>query len=239
MNLPTIEDLLKAGCHFGHQPAKTHPKMKPFIFGTRKGIQIIDLDQTETKLKEATSFISSIVAKGGEVLFVSTKPQVKALMVATATELDMPYITERWIGGLFTNYRNVSKLIKKLKDLEKKYHSEEIHKYTKKEQVMMRKEMEKLTKLVGGLKNLKGLPQAIFVIDVKNDKTAVVEAAKKKIPIVAVCDTNNKPALVDYIIPANDDAIQSIEIMLNTIGDAVKEGKKAQKTTTKVMEEKK
>ena len=229
MKLPSIEDLLKAGCHFGHQPAKTHPKMKPFIFGTRKGIQIIDLDQTVKMLEDATNYLKDLVAKGGTVLFVSTKPQVKALMVKTAEELGMPYITERWIGGLFTNYRNVSKLIQKLKGLERAFASESINKYTKKEQVKMRKDMEKLTKLVGGLKDMRSLPEAIFVIDVKNDKTAVVEASKMKIPIVAVCDTNNKTVLVDYIIPANDDAILSIELMLNTIRDAVKEGKEARK----------
>ncbi len=238
MNLPKTEDLLKAGCHFGHQPAKTHPKMRPFIFGTRKGIQIIDLDKTREQLEKATNYITDLVAKGGTILFVSTKPQVKDFMIENAKKVDMPFITKRWIGGLFTNHRNVSKSIRKLKNLEKKVNSKDIEKYTKKEQVMMRKEMEKLDGLVGGLKNMRGLPDAIFVIDAKNDKTAIVEADKKNIPIIAVCDTNNKPNLVDYVIPANDDAIQSINIMLDTITKAIEEGKKEQKKSFKAVDKK-
>jgi len=238
MKLPNVEELLKAGCHFGHQPAKTHPKMKEYIFGTRKGIQIIDLDQTAKYLEEASKYVSDLIAKGGTILFVSTKPQVKAFMKEAAISVNMPYIIERWIGGLFTNYKNVNTLSKKRKELNRKLTSTDAGKYTKKEQVMMKKEYEKLDKLVGGLENMRKLPDAIFVIDVKNDKTAVVEAAKKGIPVIAVCDTNNKPVLVDKIIPANDDAVQSIEIMVKAITEAVKEGQAKRKATTKVVAKK-
>lgn len=235
MKLPSVEKLLKSGCHFGHQPAKTHPKMKKYIFGSRKGIQIIDLDQTVKYLEEACNYVTDLVAKGGTIIFVSTKPQVKAFMKEAAISVNMPYITERWIGGLFTNYKHVSTLSKKRKELDRKLSSIDANKYTKKEQVMMKKEYDKLEKLVGGLENMRQLPDAMFVIDVKNDKTAVVEASKKEIPIVAVCDTNNKPVLVDYIIPSNDDAVQSIEIMVKTITEAVREGQAKRKTTTKVV----
>jgi len=226
MNLPSVEDLLKAGAHFGHNPSKTHPKMKDFVFGVRKGIHIIDLDKSLVKLQEACNFAQDLAMRGGKILFVSTKPQAKAIIKECAIEANMPYITERWLGGLFTNHHNVSKLIKKMKELRQKHNSDEILKYTKKEQSLSKKEWDKLEKVVGGLQDMIGLPQAVFIVDVKNDKTALLEARKKNIPVIAMCDSNNKSEFVDYVIPSNDDAPKAIGLIVRAISSALKEGEK-------------
>jgi small subunit ribosomal protein S2 len=226
MNLPSLEDLLKAGAHFGHNPSKTHPKMKDFVFGVRKGIHIIDLDKTLVQLQKACDFAKDLASNGGKILFVSTKPQAKAIIKECAIEANMPYITERWLGGLFTNHHNVSKLIKTMKELRKKHNSDEILKYTKKEQSLSKKEWDKLEKVVGGLQDMVGLPQAVFIVDVKNDKTALLEARKKNIPVIAICDSNNKPDFIDYAIPSNDDAPKAIGLIVRAITDALKEGEK-------------
>lgn len=226
MNLPSAEDLLKAGAHFGHNPSKTHPKMKDFVFGVRKGIHIINLDQTLVQLEKACEFAKELASHDGKILFVSTKPQAKAIIKKYAGEANMPYMTERWLGGLFTNYHNVSKLIKKLKELRQKHSSEEILKYTKKEQAVSKKELEKLEKLVGGLENMIGLPQAVFIVDIKNDKTALLEAKKKNIPVIAMCDSNNKPELIDYVIPSNDDAPKAIALVCAALVSAIQDGAK-------------
>ncbi|MFA4871607.1 MAG: 30S ribosomal protein S2 [Patescibacteria group bacterium] len=225
MKLPTLLELLQAGVHFGHQKGRWHPKMKDFIFTERGGVHIIDLEKTVEKLQIATDFVKETVQRGGVILFVGTKRQGQKIIEKYALACGMPYISERWIGGLFTNFSNVNKLIKKYKELTEKKDSGALEKYTKKEQVEFQKEIEKLKKLVGGLAELKKIPEAIFVLDVKKEKTAVAEARKRKIPIVAFCDTNINPDLIDYPIPANDDAVKSIEIITGLIAEAVKEGK--------------
>ncbi|MFA5047611.1 MAG: 30S ribosomal protein S2 [Patescibacteria group bacterium] len=225
MKSPTILELLQAGVHFGHQKGRWHPKMKPYIFAERNGVHIIDLEKTLEKMAEAGDFVSSVAQRNGTVLFVGTKKQGQKIIEKYAKDCGMPFITERWVGGLFTNFINVGKLIKKYKSLKEQRESGALQKYTKKEQVEFGKEIEKLHKMVGGLESLSKIPEAVFVLDAKREKTAILEARKKKVPIVGFCDANINPDLLDYPIPANDDAVNSIEIITKFIADAVKDGK--------------
>ncbi|MBP6942544.1 MAG: 30S ribosomal protein S2 [Candidatus Buchananbacteria bacterium] len=225
MSIPAITDLLQAGVHFGHHRSRWHPKMKPYIFTERGGVYILDLEQTVIKLEEACQFVTEIAARNGTVLFVGTKKQGQEIIEKYARDCGMPFIVERWVGGLFTNFANVSKLIRKYKDLQEQTESGELKKYTKKEQVEFAKEIEKLKKLVGGLEGMDKIPDAIFVLDVKREKTAVTEATKRKVPIIGFADANINPDSLTYPIPANDDAINSIEIITRTIAEAIKEGK--------------
>ncbi len=228
MQIPSVVELLQAGVHFGHQKSRWHPKMKPYIFAERGGVYIIDLEKTAVKLEQATTFVTELVAKGGTVLFVGTKKQGQKIIEKYAKEVGMPFIIERWVGGLFTNFNNVGKLIKKHHELKAKLESGELKKYTKKEQVEFGKEIERLNKMVGGLAGVDRIPDAIFVLDVKREKTAVTEARKRRIPIIGFADVNINPQQLDYPIPANDDAINSIELITRTIAEAVRAGKERQ-----------
>ncbi len=228
MQIPSVVELLQAGVHFGHQKSRWHPKMKPYIFAERGGVYIIDLEKTAVKLEQATTFVTELVAKGGTVLFVGTKKQGQKIIEKYAKEVGMPFIIERWVGGLFTNFNNVGKLIKKHHELKAKLESGELKKYTKKEQVEFGKEIERLNKMVGGLAGVDRIPDAIFVLDVKREKTAVTEARKRGIPIIGFADVNINPQQLDYPIPANDDAINSIELITRTIAEAVRAGKERQ-----------
>jgi len=228
MKIPSVVELLQAGVHFGHQKSRWHPKMKPYIFAERGGVYIIDLEKTAVKLEQATTFVTELVAKGGTVLFVGTKKQGQKIIEKYAKEVGMPYIIERWVGGLFTNFNNVGKLIKKHHELKTKLEAGELKKYTKKEQVEFSKEIERLDKMVGGLAEVERIPDAIFVLDVKREKTAVTEARKRRIPIIGFADVNINPQQLDYPIPANDDAVNSIELITRTIAEAVRAGKERQ-----------
>jgi len=221
-------ELLQSGVHFGHQGRRWHPKMKDFIFIERGGVHIIDLEQTLDKLQEASDFLRGVAQKGGVILFVGTKKQGQKIIKKYALETGMPYITERWIGGMFTNFNHVSKLIKKYKELKEKQETGALAKYTKKEQSQFGKEIEKLEKSVGGLTDMRKIPDAIFVLDAKKEKTAIAEAKNKKVPIVGFCDTNINPDHLDYPIPANDDAVKSIELITSVIADAINDGKSKQ-----------
>lgn len=203
--------------------------MKPYVFTERGGVQVIDLEKTVAKLEQAANFITDLVGQGGVVLFIGTKKQGQAIIEKYAKQSGMPYVTERWIGGMFTNFSSVSRLIKKYKRLKEEKESGAWAKYTKKEQVSLNKEMEKLHKIVGGLEEMKKIPEAIFVLDAKREKTAINEARKRKVKIVGFCDTNINPELLDYPIPANDDAVKSIEIITATIAEAIKAGQDKQK----------
>lgn len=225
MSLPTINELLQSGVHFGHQKSRWHPKMKPYLFTERNGIYIIDLEKTLQKLEEAAAYAKKIAAGGGLILFVGTKKQGQKILEKYARDCGMPFATERWVGGFFTNFVNVSKLIKKYKSLREQKESGALLKYTKKEQSDFGKEIEKLHKIVGGLSDMSKLPEAIFVLDAKKEKTAIAEAKKRKVTIIGFCDANTNPELLDLPIPANDDAIKSIEIITKTIAEAIKEGK--------------
>ena len=224
--IPDLVELLKTGAHFGHQVSKWHPKMKPFLFGSRNGIHIINLEATVEKLKEALDAARDMVAKGGTIVFLGTKRQAAGIVEKYAKECGMPYITTRWLGGTFTNFAELSKLIKKLNDYRSKRDTGGFDKYTKKERVVIDREIEEMERKVGGIASLSKLPEAIFVIDAKHEKTAIEEAKAKKVPVYALIDSNINPEDVTYGIPANDDAVKSIELFTRLFSEAVAEGRK-------------
>lgn len=235
--IPTLEEMLKAGLHFGHHVSKRHPKMDPYIFTARNNISIINLELTQEKLKEALDFLRETASKGGTVLFVSTKPQALPIIEKYAKECEMPYINERWLGGTLTNFSVIRKTIKKYNDLRDQQEKGELEKYTKRERVMFSKQIEDIARRVDGMKGITKSPDVVFILDVKHEKTAMLEALKKHIPVVAVCDTNVNPRNIEYIIPANDDAISSVEMIVSLVAEAIKEGK-ANPIETKVQENK-
>lgn len=224
-----MEDMLKAGCHFGHQAAHWHPHMEPFIYTTRNGVHILDLKKTQGKLQEALNFISQTVAAGGDILFVGSKVQAQPLIEKAAKEVGMPYVKSRWIGGTMTNFHAIKRSIERYLGLIRSRESGEWEKYTKKERVELMKEEERLHEMVSGLVTMRQLPKAMFVVDIRTEKTAVKEANVVGIPVVALCDTNVNPAGIQYVIPCNDDAAGGIALMLDCVVDAVKEGLKNRK----------
>ena len=223
--IPEILDLLKAGAHFGHQSSKWHPKMGPFIFTNRQGVHIINLEETQKKLKEALDFLREEAAKGKVVLFVGTKEQAKPILEKMAKEAGLPYITERWLGGLLTNFHELLILLKKFRRLKSQRESGELAKYTKKEQGHFAKEIAKMEKILSGIEMLERRPDVIFIVDLKKEKTAFKEAILTNTKIVGICDTNVNPEKVDYPIPANDDAVKSLELIVGLAVEAVKEGR--------------
>lgn len=220
-----LKDLLEAGCHFGHQAQRWHPKMSPYLYGVRQGVHVFDLAKTKEGLEKALEFIKETTANGGKVIFVGTKRQAQGIIKEEAQKAKMPFITERWLGGLITNWENIKKSIDKLKELKAQKETGELKRYTKKENLLIDREIARLQRFFGGLVDLEELPAALFVVDVKKEKAAVREAAKKKIKVVAIVDSNSDPDLVDLVIPANDDAVGSIKLIVETIGRAAKEGR--------------
>jgi small subunit ribosomal protein S2 len=221
MNIPQLEELLKAGVHFGHRSSKRHPQMTPYIFGVRDKNHIIDLEKTQKMLGEAVEAVQKMVSEGKQILFVGTKPQAGDMVREQAIKAGMPYVTSRWLGGLLTNYSVVSQVPRKLTKLQSDREAGKLKKYTKKEQLDFDKEIERLKIIAGGLEDMMKLPDAIFVVDVRHEKTAVREANQKNIPIIALCDTNVNPLDIEYPIPANDDAIKSLTLITSTIADAI------------------
>ena len=219
-----IRTLLEAGCHFGHQTRRWNPKMKPFIFGERNGIYILDLKQTILDADQAYTFVKN-VAKGGNVLFVGTKKQAQEAVKNAAERANMPYINQRWLGGMLTNFQTVSKRVNRLKELEEMDFTD-VHGsgLTKKELLLLEREKDKLAKQLGGIRNMNRTPSAMFVVDVNKEALAVEEAHKLGIPVVAIVDTNADPESVEYPIAANDDAIRGIELLTSLMADAVAEG---------------
>jgi small subunit ribosomal protein S2 len=215
------KEMFKAGVHWGHKKTNWHPKMEQYIFGIKNNIQIIDLEQTIKGLQAALEFIEDIIKKGGKILFVGIRPQCHLLVKETAEKCNMPYVALRWIGGLLTNFKTIRKRIEHFIDLEKKREAGELKKYTKKEQKHIDKEIEKLKKNFGGIKSLDKLPDAIFVLGVKDHMTAIREAKKKKIPVISLVDTDSNPTLVDYIIPSNDEAVSALQFMLKKIEEVI------------------
>ncbi|WP_029893680.1 30S ribosomal protein S2 [Desulfohalovibrio reitneri] len=224
----TMKQMLETGVHFGHQTRRWNPKMRPYIFGARNGIHIIDLQQTVKLFQKAHDFIADTVANGGQVVFVGTKRQAQDSVKAEAERAGQYYIVNRWLGGTLTNYQTIRRSIDRLKKLEGMFEDGSINKYGKKEIAMLTREMRKLQDNIGGIKELEGLPQAAFVIDPKREDIAVKECRKLGIPIVAVTDTNCDPDLIDYVIPGNDDAIRAIKLFVTHIADACLEGKARQ-----------
>ncbi|MDD3804324.1 MAG: 30S ribosomal protein S2 [bacterium] len=225
----TIEELLKAGVHFGHKTERWNPKMKPYIFAARNDIYIIDLLKTIEQMKKAHTAVKDIVANGGEILYVGTKKQAKDIIKQEATATDSYFISERWLGGLLTNFSTVKKTIERLKDYEKKMATGGFKNFTKKEVTGKEREIEKLTRMFGGIKNMNRLPEVIFIVDTKKHKIAIHEANLMGIPVIALVDTNSDPDAVAVPIPGNDDAIKSIEIVTQVISSAVAEGKSMRK----------
>lgn len=223
--IPSLQELLEAGVHFGHKTSRWYPKMRQYIYGARQDVHILNLEKTQTTLERALAFIKSVASESGVILFVGTKPQAAPLMRKYALEVGMPYVDNRWLGGTFTNLPVIAALLKKLDKLEHERDSGERIKYTKKEQLDFDREIERLTTLVGGIRILNGLPKAIFLVGLKEEKTALREAIKMKVPVIALCDSNTNPSNVAYPIPANDDGIKSIELITRLIAEAVREGK--------------
>ncbi len=221
---PSLVELLQAGVHFGHQTAKWHPKMKKYIFGERNGVHILNLEETQIALEKAMGFARSIASRGGVVLFVGTKKQAAAAVERDAKLCGMPYVNKRWLGGTLTNYSAMATMLRKFKDLKRRHEKGELGKYTKFEQVKFGREIEKLEDKVGGIQDLARIPEAIFILDIRKDNTAMDEALKRSVPIIAVCDSNVDPSDVDYAIPANDDGVKSIELISSLIAQACAEG---------------
>lgn len=221
---PTLEELLKAGVHFGHQKSRWHPKMKQFIYGVRQGVHIIDLEKTATQLQKAADFAKKVAAGGGLIMFVSLKVQAHDIVKKAATEVSMPYVTGRWLGGVFTNFSIIYKLIQKLDKMEQEQLSGGWEKYSKKERLDKEKYLAGLRELVGGVRSLHKIPQAMFLVGLREGKNALAEAKKVSVPVIALADSNTNPTKVEYAIPANDDAIKSLQLITSLIVEAIKEG---------------
>lgn len=241
-SVPTMQDLLEAGVHFGHQVRRGHPKMGEYIFGVREGVHIINLESSEKLLKEAAEFVYNLGKEGKTILFVGTKKQAQPIVKEFAEKVNAPYLNYRWMGGMLTNFDEIRKNIRKLNDLKEKKDKGELSHYTKKEQLLIGRKLEKFEKELGGIAQMDKLPDAIFLIDCVVEKTALAEANRIEIPIVALADTNCNPYLLTYPIPSNDDASKSIRIITETIVDAYKEGlgvgAKTKKAEEKAKEEK-
>ena len=226
MSVISMKQLLEAGVHFGHQMRRWDPKMKPYIFTERNNIYIIDLQQTVKLVEIAYDFIREISSNGGNILFVGTKKQAQEAIKNEAERCGMFYINYRWLGGILTNFDTIRKRVKRFHELEEMENNEMFEVLPKKEVISLKREKEKLEKILTGIKDMEELPAAIFVVDPKKEKIAVAEAIKLSIPIVAIVDTNCNPEEIDYVIPGNDDAIRAVKLISSVIADAVLEGKK-------------
>ena len=220
----TMKELLEAGVHFGHQTQRWNPKMDKYIYTDKSGIHILDLRITYSALEEAQQFVQRLVANSGKILFVGTKPQAQKVIEDQATRAQMPYVNQRWLGGMLTNFKTIIKRVIYLKELNSLETSGEINSYPKPERLRIKREIAKLTKSIGGIVELNKVPEAIFVVDLLNETTAVTEAKKLNIPVIGLADSNVDPENVDIVIPGNDDAIRSIEIIASVIADSCLKG---------------
>ncbi len=232
-----MKQLLEAGVHFGHQTRRWNPKMKKYIFTERNGIYIIDLQKTVKKVDEAFNYVKEVAANGGNVLFVGTKKQAQESVKEEATRAGQYYINQRWLGGTLTNFQTIRKRIARLKDIERMEEDGTFDVLPKKEVVELLKEKERLVKFLGGIKNMESLPDVMFIIDPRKERIAVAEAHKLNIPIVGIVDTNCDPDEIDYVIPANDDAIRAVKLLTSKMADAVLEAKQGEETEEVQAEE--
>lgn len=224
--IPSLADMLTAGLHFGHQKSKWHPKMGKYIFGVRNGVHIMNLEETQKRLEVALNFLGGIAERGGTVLFVGSKRQGQEIIKREAMRAGMPYVTERWLGGTLTNFNVIFTLIRTHRDLTRQFENGDMErKYTKKEQLMFHRRMEEIEEKAGGILSLDKVPDAMFILDVRKEKTALLEAISKNVPIVAIVDTNVNPVGVTYPIPANDDAVRAIDMLVTLAADSIIEGK--------------
>ncbi len=226
ISVPSMQDLLEAGVHFGHQVRRGHPRMKEFIFGAREGVHIINLEHSEKLLQEAADYVNKLGAEGKVILFVGTKKQAQPIIKEAAEKCNAPYVDIKWIGGFLTNFDEIRKNVKKLNDLAEKTEKGELVR-TKKEQLLISKKLEKFGKEWGGIANMDKLPDALFIVDCVMEKTAVLEANRMEIPVIGIADSNCNPALLAFPIPGNDDATKSIKIIVDAIADAYSQGLKA------------
>ncbi|HEG7315394.1 TPA: 30S ribosomal protein S2 [Staphylococcus aureus] len=224
MAVISMKQLLEAGVHFGHQTRRWNPKMKKYIFTERNGIYIIDLQKTVKKVDEAYNFLKQVSEDGGQVLFVGTKKQAQESVKSEAERAGQFYINQRWLGGLLTNYKTISKRIKRISEIEKMEEDGLFEVLPKKEVVELKKEYDRLIKFLGGIRDMKSMPQALFVVDPRKERNAIAEASKLNIPIVGIVDTNCDPDEIDYVIPANDDAIRAVKLLTAKMADAILEG---------------
>ena len=224
MAVISMKQLLEAGVHFGHQTRRWNPKMKKYIFTERNGIYIIDLQKTVKKVEEAYSFIKQVSEEGGKVLFVGTKKQAQESVKAEAERAGHYYVNQRWLGGILTNYKTISKRVKRISEIEKMEDDGTFDVLPKKEVVELKKEYDRLIKFLGGIRDMKSMPQALFVVDPRKERNAIAEARKLNIPIVGIVDTNCDPDEIDYVIPANDDAIRAVKLLTGKMADAILEG---------------
>jgi len=224
MNKPTYKDLLDAGAHLGHMKRKWNPKMLPYIFMERKGIHIIDLNRTMEYMDKAANALRQVAKSGRKVMFVATKKQAKEHVAKLAREVNMPYVTERWLGGMMTNFSTIKRSVKKMNNIDKLLADENVTSITKKERLTLTRERNKLEKVLGGIANMNRLPVAIFVVDIHHEHIAIAEAKKLGIKIFGIVDTNSDPTLVDFPIPANDDASKAISLITSYMTEVVKEG---------------
>ena len=220
-----MKQLLEAGVHFGHQTRRWDPKMQPYIYGERNGIHIVDLRQTVTQVADAMEFVKQIAIDGGTVLFIGTKKQAQSAVEEAAKRSGMPYVNYRWLGGMLTNFQTIQKRIYYMKELRRLEDSAEMNARPKKERLKLRRELEKLVQNLGGVSEMTRLPDAVFIVDVNTEETAVKEADRLDIPIIALVDTNSDPDHVDYVIPGNDDAIRAADLIASALADAIIEGK--------------
>lgn len=228
MSVISMKQLLEAGVHFGHQTRRWNPKMKRYIFTERNGIYIIDLQKTVKKVEEAYNFAKNLAADGGKILFVGTKKQAQDSVKEEAIRSGMFYVNQRWLGGTLTNFETIQKRIKRLKDIEKMQENGTFEVLPKKEVVQLKKELERLEKFLGGIKDMKSLPDALFIIDPRKERIAVAEARKLNIPIIGIVDTNCDPDEIDVVIPANDDAIRAVKLLTAKMADAILESKQGE-----------
>lgn len=228
MSVITMKNLLEAGVHFGHQTRRWNPKMAPYIFTERNGIYIIDLQKTVKKVEEAYNFIKEISSDGGEVLFVGTKKQAQEAIENEAKRCNMPYVNQRWLGGMLTNYKTIKKRIDRLHELGKMEEDGIFEVLPKKEVIQLKHEEERLEKFLGGIKNMEKMPEAIFIVDPRKERIAVKEAEILGIPVIAIVDTNCDPDEIDLVIPGNDDAIRAVKLLTETMANAVLEGRQGE-----------
>ncbi len=224
MAVISMKQLLEAGVHFGHQTRRWNPKMKKYIFTERNGIYIIDLQKTVKKVEEAYNFIKQVSEEGGKVLFVGTKKQAQESVKAEAERAGHFYVNQRWLGGILTNYKTISKRLQRISEIEKMEEDGTFDVLPKKEVVELKKEYDRLIKFLGGIRDMKSMPQALFVVDPRKERNAIAEARKLNIPIVGIVDTNCDPDEIDYVIPANDDAIRAVKLLTGKMADAILEG---------------
>lgn len=223
-HFPELKEMLEAGVHFGHSVKRRNPQMDEYVYTVKNGVQIFDLVQTQARLKEACEYLKEVVAKGGQVLLVGTKGQAAPTIKAEAERLGVPYIATRWVGGLFTNWEQIKKRINRLVEMRKAFAEGTYKKYTKKEQVILKREMDRLERMYGGVVGLTDLPKAIFIVDPTRETTALHESLLKNVPIVAIVDSNGNPSGIVQVIPANDDALKSVVMLVNAVTHAIEEG---------------